>query len=67
MKPLLNIFIKILILENPIVNFIKLTEYPLVSDRAKRITNKIGWDKLYEKSKEAQINGTCTIKLEEDE
>lgn len=67
MKPLLNIFIKILILENPIVNFIKLTEYPLVSDRAKRIANKIGWDKLYEKSKEAQINGTCTIKLEEDE
>ena len=41
--------------------------HPLISDRAYAIANKIGWDKLYEKSKEAQMNGTCTIKLEEDE
>ena len=67
MKTLLNFFIKILILENPIFNFVKITEYPLVSDRAKNIADKIGWDKLYEKSKEAQMNGTCTIKIEENE
>jgi hypothetical protein len=67
MKKLLNILIKILILENPIVNFVKITEFPLISDRAYAIANKIGWKKLYEKSKEAQKNGTCTIKLEEDE
>jgi hypothetical protein len=67
MKKLLNILIKILILENPIVNFVKITEFPLISDRAYAIADKIGWDKLYEKSKEAQKNGTCIIKLAEDE
>ena len=46
---------------------LKRKSHPLVSDRAKNIADKIGWDKLYEKSKEAQMNGTCTIKLEEDE
>ena len=66
MKKLINFFIKISFLEN-IINFFKATEFPLVSDRAKNIADKIGWDKLYEKSKEAQKNGTCTIKLEEDE
>ena len=66
MKTLINLLIKISFLEN-IINFFRITEYPLVSDRAKKIANKIGWDKLYEKAKEAQKNGTCTIKIEEDE
>lgn len=46
-----------------IANFFKATEYPLVSDRAKKIADKIGWDKLYKKAKEAQKNGTSTIKV----
>ena len=64
MKLLLNILFAPF---TPIINFFRITEYPLVSDRAKNIADKIGWDKLYEKSKEAQKNGTCTIKIEEDE
>lgn len=47
-----------------IANFFKTTEFPLVSNRAKEIANKIGWDKLYEKAKEAQKNGTSTIKID---
>ena len=50
-----------------IINFFKITEFPLISDRAYAIADKIGWDKLYEKAKEAQKNGTSTIKLVEDE
>lgn len=42
---------------------LKRKSYPLISDRAYVIADKIGWDKLYEKSKEAQKNGTSTIKL----
>jgi hypothetical protein len=53
--------------KGPFINFLKRTEYPLVSDRAKRIANKIGWDKMYEKAKEAQQNGTSTINLKEYE
>jgi hypothetical protein len=49
------------------VNFYKITRYPLISDRAIEIANKIGWDKLYEKAKEAQKNGTSTINLKEYE
>jgi hypothetical protein len=30
------------------------------------IANKIGWDKMMEKDKETQKNGTSTINLKED-
>jgi len=53
--------------KGPFVNFYKITKYPLVSDRAKRIANKIGWNKMMEKAKEAQKNGTSTINLKEYE
>jgi hypothetical protein len=49
------------------VNFYKTTRYPLVSDKAIEIANKIGWDKMMEKAKEAQKNGTSTINLKEYE
>jgi hypothetical protein len=49
------------------VNFYKTTRYPLISDRAIEIANKIGWDKIMEKAKEAQKNGTSTINLKEYE
>lgn len=50
---IIKLFINISFLKN-IVNFFKITDFPLVSDRAKAIANEIGWGKLYEKSKEAQ-------------
>ena len=49
------------------VNFYKTTRYPLVSDKAIEIANKIGWNKMMEKAKEAQKNGTSTINLKEYE
>jgi hypothetical protein len=39
----------------------------MISIRAKEIANKIGWDKMMEKAKEAQKNGTSTINLKEYE
>ena len=59
---LLDVFVN-----GPFINFYKITKYPLISDRAIEIANKIGWDKLYEKAKEAQKNGTSTINLKEYE
>ena len=59
---LLDVFIN-----GPFINFYRITKYPLVSDKAIEIANKIGWDKLYEKAKEAQKNGTSTINLKEYE
>ena len=35
--------------------------------RSKEIANKIGWDKMMEKAKEAQKNGTSRINLKEYE
>jgi NAD(P)H-flavin reductase len=69
----MKIFKKILIglldvfVNGPFINFYKITKYPLVSDKAIEIANKIGWDKMYEKAKEAQQNGTSTINLKEYE
>jgi NAD(P)H-flavin reductase len=54
-------------INGPFVNFYKITRYPLISDTAIEIANKIGWDKLYEKAKEAQKNGTSTINLNDYE
>ena len=51
----------------PFVNFYGITKYPLVSDKAIEIANKIGWNKMMEKAKEAQKNGTSTINLKEYE
>jgi hypothetical protein len=59
---LLDVFIN-----GSFINFYRITKYPLVSDKAIEIANKIGWDKLYEKAKEAQKNGTSTINLKEYE
>jgi hypothetical protein len=59
---LLDVFIN-----GPVVNFYKTTRYPLISDTAIEIANKIGWDKMYEKAKEAQKNGTSTINLNDYE
>jgi hypothetical protein len=53
--------------KGPFINFLKSTEYPLVSDTAIEIANKIGWDKMYKKAKEAQKNGTSTINLNDYE
>jgi hypothetical protein len=39
----------------------------MISIRAIEIANKIGWDKMMEKAKEAQKNGTSTINLKEYE
>jgi hypothetical protein len=39
----------------------------MISIRAIKIANKIGWDKMMEKAKEAQKNGTSTINLKEYE
>jgi hypothetical protein len=39
----------------------------MISIRAIEIANKIGWDKIMEKAKEAQKNGTSTINLKEYE
>jgi hypothetical protein len=39
----------------------------MISIRAKEIANKIGWDKMMEKAKEAQKNGTSRINLKEYE
>ena len=39
----------------------------MISIRAIEIANKIGWDKMMEKTKEAQKNGTSTINLKEYE
>jgi hypothetical protein len=55
---LLDVFIN-----GSFVNFYKTTRYPLVSDKAIEIANKIGWNKMMEKAKEAQKNGTSTINL----
>jgi hypothetical protein len=59
---LLDVFIN-----GPVVNFYKTTRYPLISDTAIKIANKIGWDKLYEKAKEAQKNKTSTINFKDYE
>jgi NAD(P)H-flavin reductase len=59
---LLDVFIN-----GPFVNFYKITRYPLISNTAIEIANKIGWDKMYEKAKEAQKNGTSTINLNDYE
>jgi hypothetical protein len=59
---LLDVFIN-----GSFVNFYKTTRYPLVSDKAIEIANKIGWNKMMEKAKEAQKNGTSTINLKEYE
>ena len=39
----------------------------MISIRTIEIANKIGWDKIMEKAKEAQKNGTSTINLKEYE
>jgi hypothetical protein len=39
----------------------------MISIRTIEIANKIGWDKMMEKAKEAQKNGTSTINLKEYE
>jgi hypothetical protein len=39
----------------------------MISIRAIEIANKIGWDKIMEKAKETQKNGTSTINLKEYE
>jgi NAD(P)H-flavin reductase len=59
---LLDVFIN-----GPFVNYYRDNKYPLISDTAIEIANKIGWDKMYEKAKEAQKNGTSTINLKEYE
>ncbi len=67
MIKLKRVFIALLdiLIDRPFINFIKHTEYPLVSDRAKIIANKIGWDKLYEKAKEAQENGISMVNIKD--
>jgi hypothetical protein len=64
-KKILLLFLDLLIY-GPFVNGLK-ERNPLISDRAKEIANKIGWDKMMEKAKEAQKNGTSTINLKEYE
>jgi hypothetical protein len=59
---LLDVFIN-----GSFINFYRITKYPLVSDKAIEIANKIGWNKMMEKAKEAQKNGTSTINLKEYE
>jgi hypothetical protein len=54
-----------ILMDRPFVNFLKYTECPLVSDRAKIIANIIGWDNLYEKAKEAQKNGTSMVNIKD--
>lgn len=39
----------------------------MISNRTKSIASKIGWDKLYEKAKEAQKKGNSTINLKDYE
>jgi hypothetical protein len=53
-------------INGPFVNGLK-ERKSLISERAIKIANKIGWDKLYEKSKEAQKNKTSIINLKEYE
>jgi hypothetical protein len=53
-------------INGPFVNGLK-ERKSLISDTAIEIANKIGWDKLYEKSKEAQKNKTSIINLKEYE
>jgi hypothetical protein len=62
-----RVFIAVLdiLMDRPFINFLKYTEYSLVSDRAKIIADKIGWDKLYEKAKEAQKNGTSMVNIKD--
>jgi hypothetical protein len=55
-----------LLIYGPFVNGLK-ERNPLISERAIKIANKIGWDKMMEKAKEAQQNGTSTINLKEYE
>jgi hypothetical protein len=65
MKKILLLFLDLLIYE-PFINGLK-ERNPLISDKAIEIANKIGWDKMMEKAKEAQKNGTSTINLKEYE
>jgi hypothetical protein len=65
MKKILLLFLDLLIY-GPFINGLK-ERNPLISDRAIEIANKIGWDKMMEKTKEAQKNGTSTINLKEYE
>jgi NAD(P)H-flavin reductase len=53
-------------INGPFVNGLK-DRKSLISERAIEIANKIGWDKMMEKAKEAQRNGTSTINLKEYE
>ena len=53
-------------INGPFVNGLK-ERKSLISERAIEIANKIGWDKMMEKAKEAQQNGTSTINLKEYE
>jgi NAD(P)H-flavin reductase len=53
-------------INGPFVNGLK-DRKSLISERAIEIANKIGWDKMMEKAKEAQQNGTSTINLKEYE
>jgi hypothetical protein len=65
MKKILLFFLDLLIY-GPFINGLK-ERNPLISDKAIEIANKIGWDKMMEKAKEAQKNGTSTINLKEYE
>jgi hypothetical protein len=65
MKKILLLFLDLLIY-GPFVNGLK-ERNPLISERAIKIANKIGWNKMMEKAKEAQQNGTSTINLKEYE
>jgi hypothetical protein len=65
MKKILLLFLDLLIY-GPFINGLK-ERNPLISDKAIEIANKIGWDKIMEKAKEAQKNGTSTINLKEYE
>ena len=53
-------------INGPFVNGLK-ERKSLISERAIKIANKIGWDKMMETAKEAQQNGTSTINLKEYE
>ena len=65
MKKILLFFLDLLIY-GPFVNGLK-ERKSLISERAIEIANKIGWDKMMEKAKDAQQNGTSTINLKEYE
>jgi hypothetical protein len=65
MKKILLLFLDLLIY-GPFINGLK-ERNPLISDKAIEIANKIGWNKMMEKAKEAQKNGTSTINLKEYE